>query len=573
MATKIMDCDLVVIGMGGIGSICVGKAADLLPGKKIIVLEKAKNPGGATIFAHGGGISDSTWQRKAGATPKEPQELSGQFFDFLVSKGEENAKKYFKVGEETRSFQPGADKIGIDMPRRIDKYKELDDPSIGPGWWGSYIVDKMMECCRKMNVPVLTETRAKKFIKDSSGKITGVIADTGDGEIQVNFKACFIGGGGFGADYKKCQEIWPKVFNNIPMHNLNPPSLTGDLIDAAREIGMGVDLKNAGCNVQGPIHHPYSYTLVSMARSSVMQLQVNLDGERVSDPGGGGGLGRVTSNPRVYSIADQDVIEKAGELAADSISEEYEHELAKKHWREALAEEIAVDEKRGYGRHTTKADTLVELALKLNIDPNVLRATVAEYNKECESGSSQGSAAAGGATAGQGGGQGGPQGMQGGGQGAPGGQGGQGAPQGMQGVQGGQGGPGGQGGQSGQGRQGGPGGFFQGSASPMPVKKGPFYAIFGQRFRQCTHGGIIVNVNHEVLDTNGNVMPGVYAGGDCTTEYTVSTGAQTSGQGFGPSMGGAGIFGNYTARQGGGIAGIYKGMTAANKIAEYLKKV
>jgi urocanate reductase len=538
MTVKVMDCDLVVIGMGGIGSICTVKAADLLSGKRVIVLEKAKNPGGATIFAHGPQISDSKWQRQAGAEPMEPQDLSGQFFDFLVSKGEADAKKYFKVGQTTM-MGTVALKIGIDMPRRIDKYKELDDPSIGPGWWGSYIVDKMMECCKKMNIPVLTETRAKKFIKDSSGKVTGVLADTKDGEIQVNFKACFIAAGGFGADYKKCQELWPNVFNNIPMHNLNPPSLTGDLIDAAQEIGAGIDLKNAGCNVQGPIHHPYSYTVVTMARSSVMQLQVNLEGERVSDPGGGGGLGRVTPNPRVYSIADQDVIEKAGELAADAISEEYEHERAKKYWREDLAEEIAVDEKWGYGRHTTKADTLVDLALKLKIDPNVLRATVEKYNKECESGKGQG-------------------------------------------EQGGQGGPG--------------GGFFQGSASPMPVKKGPFYAIFGQRFRQCTHGGIIVNASHEVLDTKGNVMPGLYAGGDCTTEYTVNSGSQASGQGGPPQgmqggrgsqagrggqggppggggiRGGVGIFGSYVASQGGGMAGLCKGITAATNIAKYLSK-
>jgi fumarate reductase flavoprotein subunit len=525
-----MDCDLVVIGAGGIGSICAAKAADLLPGKKVIVLEKAKKPGGATIFAHGGGIADSTWQRNAGAEPKEPQDLSGQFWDFLVSKGEGDAKKYFKIGE-TSSFGMVTSKIGIDMPRRIDKYKELDDPAIGPGWWGSYIVDKMMESCRKMNVPVLTETRAKKFIKDSSGKVTGVIAEAGDGEIQVNFKACFIGSGGFGANYKKCQELWPKVFNNIPMQNFNPPSLTGDVIDAGQETGMGIDLKNAGCNVQGPIHHPYSYTVLSMARSSVMQLQVNPEGTRVAEPGGGGpNPGKESADPIVYSIADQDVIEKAGELAADAISEPYEHERARKYWREDLAEEIAVDEKWGYGSHTTKADTLVELALKLNIDPNVFKATVDKYNKECESGNGQDAAGAGGMTGGQGGGQGGPA------------------------------------------RQGGPGGFFQGSASPMPVKKGPFYAIFGQRFKQCTHGGIIVNVNHEVLDANGNVMPGLYAGGDCTTEYTVNTGSQPGGQGFGPSRGGPGIFGNYTARQGGGFVGIYKGMTVAIKIAEYLKK-
>jgi succinate dehydrogenase/fumarate reductase flavoprotein subunit len=526
MATKVMDCDLLVIGAGGIGSICAGKAADLLPGKKIIVLEKAKKPGGATIFGHGAGISDSTWQRNAGAEPKEPQDNTGQFWDWLVSKGEADAKKYFKLVKSTSPFG-GAQTLSIDMPRRIDKYKNLDDASIGPGWWGSYIVDKMMECCRKMNVPVLTETRAKKFIKDSNGKITGVIADTRDGELQVNFKACFIGAGGFGADYKKCQELWPKVFNNIPMHNLNPPSLTGDLIDAAQEAGAGIDLKNTWANVQGPIHHPYSYTVVTMTRSSVMQLQVNLDGERVSDPGGGGGTGRVTSNPHVYSIADKDIIEKAGALAADSISEEYEHERARDHWRDDVAEEVAVDEKWGYGRHITKADTLVELALKIKIDPNAFLATVDKYNKECESAKGQSATVTGG----------------------------------TQGGQGGQGGPGGRG-----------NGFFQGSESPVPVKNGPFYAIFSQRFRQCTHGGIIVNVNHEVLDPKGDVMPGLYAGGDCATEYTVSTGTQAGVQGRGP-VGGAGIFGSYTAFGGGGMAGIYKGYSAAISIAKYLGKV
>ena len=50
MATKIMDCDLVVLGAGGSGLVAAVKAADL-SGKKIIVLEKAKKPGGSPIFA------------------------------------------------------------------------------------------------------------------------------------------------------------------------------------------------------------------------------------------------------------------------------------------------------------------------------------------------------------------------------------------------------------------------------------------------------------------------------------------------------------------------------------------
>jgi succinate dehydrogenase/fumarate reductase flavoprotein subunit len=518
MATKVMDCDLVVIGAGGTGSICAVKAADLLPGKKVIVLEKAKKPGGATYLGHGPHISDSTWQRNAGAKQTETQDISGQFFDFLVSKDEAEAKKYFLVRDTTIPFPQ---KAGIDMPKRIDKYKDLDDASIGPGWWGTYIVDKMMECCKKMNIPVLTETKAKKLLKDSNGKVTGVIAETKDGELQVNFKACFIAAGGFGADYKKCQEVWPKVFNNIAMHNLCPPTLTGDWIEFAKEIGAGVDLKNATPNVQGPIHHPYSYTLVNMARASVMQLQVNLDGQRVTEPGGR--MGQAVADSFVYSIAGQDVLEKAAEMAAEAIPEEHEHELAKNKWREDVAEEVATDEKWGWGRHTTKADTLAELAIKLNIDPLVFLATVEKYNNEVESSGDRDATS---------------------------------------------------GGSGGQGAKGNKffGQFYQGSVSPLPIKNGPFYAIFGQRFKQCTHGGIVVNDSHEVLDTNGNVMPGLYAGGDCTTEYTPSSGAQTGGQGGGPMAGGAGLFGNYTGRAGGGMQGICKGISAAAVIAKYLQR-
>ena len=410
---------------------------------------------------------------------------------------------------------PYPQKAGIDMPRRVDKYKDLDDPSIGPGYWGTYIVDKMMECCKKLNVPVLTETSAKKLVKDSSGKLTAVVAETKDGELQVNCKACFIAAGGFGADYKKCQEVWPNLFNGVAMHNLCPPTLTGDWIEFAKEAGVAVDLKNASPNVQGPIHHPYSYTLVGMARSSVMQLQVNLDGKRVAEPGGR--MGQPTADNFVYSIADEKVLEKSAEMTGEWITEEHERDLAKKHWREAVAEEVANDEKWGWGRHTTKADTLAELAIKLNIDPLAFLATVEAYNKEVE-GSAQST------------------------------QGGANAPGGNKFFQ-----------------------FFHGDVAPLPVKVGPFYAIFGQRFKQCTHGGMVVNENHEVLDAQGNVMPGLYAGGDCTTEYKPSAGARQGGQGGGPMMGGPGLFGNYTGTPGGGMQGICKGITAAAVIAKYLQ--
>jgi hypothetical protein len=52
----------------------------------------------------------------------------------------------------------------------------------------------------------------------------------------------------------------------------------------------------------------------------------------------------------------------------------------------------------------------------------------------------------------------------------------------------------------------------------------------------------------------------------------VSTGTQAGVQGRGP-VSGTGIFGSYTAFGGGGMAGIYKGYSAAISIAKYLGKV
>jgi hypothetical protein len=84
-----------------------------------------------------------------------------------------------------------------------------------------------------------------------------------------------------------------------------------------------------------------------------------------------------------------------------------------------------------------------------------------------------------------------------------------------------------------------------------PVKKPPFYAFWGQRFTEVTHGGIAVNEDGEMLDTKGKVIPGLYAGGDCTTIY----GSGNSKQGGGEPARQGGAPGSQDGRQGGPPAG------------------
>ena len=464
MATKVMDCDILVLGAAGSGLVAAVKAADLT-GKKVIVLEKAKKPGGASIFASGmgdvGDIKDSQWQKEAGVAISDPPDIRGQFFDWLVSKG--GAETFFKVSKQGEGGGRGG-AGSISQPARLEKYKNHPDPSIGPGRMGTYVVDKMVECCEKTGLPVLKETRARKFITDDKGRVTAVVADTRDGQLLVNCKACVIAAGGFGANYEMLKKRWPKDYNNQEMLHLCPPTITGDCINMAEEIGAAIDQTKwdityaIGFFYPMPTHLPYSPTIAELANRPEM-VCVNLNGERWYNEGGAAmtvlmETMTVASQPKsvAYHIADEDMIEKLGTKIIKAASDKADYGIySYEKLREDLAYEVTIDEEGASGNHTKKADTLAELALKMKIDPRAFVATIERYNKFCDTGKDQD--------------------------------------------------------------------FGKEPKCLLPVRKPPFYAFFGHRFSQCTKGqnGIAVNGNFEALNTKGEVMPGLYAGGDgCT---------------------------------------------------------
>ena len=52
---------------------------------------------------------------------------------------------------------------------------------------------------------------------------------------------------------------------------------------------------------------------------------------------------------------------------------------------------------------------------------------------------------------------------------------------------------------------------------PSPMDKGPYYAAYGQMFSEAAMGGVTVNAKTQVLRNDGSIIPGLYAGGDCTS--------------------------------------------------------
>ena len=458
-----MNCDLCVIGAGGAGLVAGVKAADL-SGKKVIILEKSKKAfGGSTTFAHGMAITDSKFQKKAGEKVSDTPSVSGQFFDWVCEKGD--VERYFTIVpmEKVKMKEFG----NMIMPDRVDRYKGHPDHSIGPGWLGTLFTDVMIDCCKKMDIPILTETRAKEFMTDINGRVTGVLADTKDGTLQVDFKACMIAAGGFGSNDVLLTKLFPNVFNGKSRRRFSPPTCTGDWIELAEKIGASVDVTNAFFPLGGPAHHPYSYSIYRLIQFPEV-VTVNLNGERFYDETGGLSTGGtplgLQPKGQCYAVVDSDILELTWQKALASPNEESDLPLQRK-LKEDIAYEVSLDEGGAKGNHSKKADTLIDLALKMDIDPRAFVATIEKYNKYCEQGKDPD--------------------------------------------------------------------FGKKAEYLKPVRKPPFYAFWGQRFTEVTHGGIAVNEEGEVLDTKGKVMPGLYAGGDCTTIYSSSAAPQIGGSAVG----------------------------------------
>jgi hypothetical protein len=569
-----MECDLVVLGAGGSGLVAAVKASE--DGvKKVIVLEKARKPGGSSYFAGGPGVGSmgrtsgsrtGSSQTGQGAQGGAPGGMAG------ATGGQNSAPGGMSEGQGAAPGGMGGGMSGMSgfsswftakvgsenfvKTARMEKYKDLPDPSIGPGRGGTFLVGKMVEFCQKQGIQIFYETPAKKFITDANGKITGVQADAKDGQLAINCKACIIAAGGFGRNYEKLKKYWPEAYNNKEIFFLCPPGMMGDGIDMAETIGAYIDQTKwkqntvGGFFADGPMHHPYSWAVQSLMQGGGM-VYINLEGKRWQQ-GRGGSIGAQPGGV-VYSVGDNDIVEAAGAqllsgsggmggMMAQNMSDPNSNESrAIKKWKEDLEYEAAIDDEGAHGHHAKKANTLVELALKMDMDPATFIKTIEEYNKAIESGKTEDLVSQGGMQGGQGG-----------------------APGGMGGDQGGMPQMGGQSGQGGapSGMSGGMGGMQ--TQSLKPIKTPPFWAIYGHRFSQCTKGlnGIAVNPNHEVLNPKGEIISGLWAAGDNCTIYGKSSAAA-----------GGNILSTTPTPCDGAMNAFSSGYSAGVKAAEYLKKI
>lgn len=404
-----MTCDAVVLGAGGSGLVAAVRYKQLT-GKNVVVLEKSRKVGGNTNLGHAFVVRYSKLHEKAGLPDQRPQAIESiwngsdgpemsrnlltkamyslsDMFDWLCEFGgvEENFKlvdlREHPINNGPFVCTPGY----FDFPNRTQN-KKSNDHSMGPGWMGTYVVEKMMEQCRKMGIPVLTQHRGVRLNVDAEGVFQSVEVENPGGKLTVHAKCILLASGGFSHNDRIMKKIHPSYFEGLPCHSFTVASNTGDAIDMAEEIGAKLDFKHIKSPLFGPIHHPFNYGVVSLVNDPRIAM-VNINGRRFKNEGEppkpGEPTGPLENQPMkmAYAVFDNATAEKMGaDLLARTRNNPglYQGMVT---WREQLEYECAE-----LDIAAQKADTIAELAREARISEAGLVDEVEKYNMFCHQG-------------------------------------------------------------------------------------------------------------------------------------------------------------------------------------------
>jgi fumarate reductase flavoprotein subunit len=192
--------------------------------------------------------------------------------------------------------------------------------------------------------------------------------------------------GGYGASDGKLQKYFGFFDAAQPLQRLTITSNTGDAIDMLQELGIEANPERMFMSAFGPAHHPFSYSLC-LAFDHPATLLVNPRGKRLMDESIGlaGGAARIKGSPgeAAWGIYTQKNIDDIMQVYLNdpSLNDVYD---CYAYYQEDL------DREAGYKKPPVyKADTIEELAAKLNIDPAALKMTVEDYNRFCRKGNDE----------------------------------------------------------------------------------------------------------------------------------------------------------------------------------------
>lgn len=390
------QADVVVVGYGGAGAVAAITVSE--KGGKVLVLEKAPEPGGSTSTASGGMRCPTSKEKittfiKAVGLGSIDEETAKAFAEIWIDVPQwlEEHGAQFTVKPRSHKWKgvfPGAEALNC-MVRM-----KCPDSLVGVG---RDLFNFLESVVKKRGVEVMLGTPAKRLIQNPTTKeIVGVRAQSSGREITIKARrAVVLTCGGFAGNPAMLSTYIEEA--QVPMYVSGTPYSTGDGINMSVDVGAdlwhmnGIEWARQGLKVS---ELPAAFWLAPKKWS---WINVNRYGRRFRDEGVSyshtkkhlevfHNVGRKAKWPNHpwYMIFD-DKTKKAGPIimlrrspgGSPSVTYNFARELYS--WSKDNSTEV----RKGWIK---RADTLAALATKTGVDQAGLQETISKYNEYCRDG-------------------------------------------------------------------------------------------------------------------------------------------------------------------------------------------
>jgi fumarate reductase flavoprotein subunit len=371
-----IETDVVVIGGGGTGLAAAIAAAE--KGAKVLVLEKRQVPGGNSVFPEGLFAVDSPLQKRMNIDARSDDffKLAMNFSHYKINP---RIIRAFinKSGDTIRWLEEKGVEFGF--VSRSDSHKNIQTFHI-PRGGAAELIEALVKNCEKLGLRILLETAAEQIITGPSQEITGVLATTGEKKIKIAARSVVIASGGYAGNKKLMNQYCPSYVKEAHLHGL--PHMGDGLLMATK---IGAATEGLGILHNSAPYYPWSHDLWVLAQEP-QTLWVNKWGERFIDETVGfnhfESVNPVAGQPGniAYTLFDEKAKRSIIEigfvkgLGKDNMPGKKLPDLDGKLKSEAEKGRLKI------------ADSWKDIAEWLGADPDILKATINEYNYACDRG-------------------------------------------------------------------------------------------------------------------------------------------------------------------------------------------
>ncbi|WP_285046520.1 flavocytochrome c [Lactococcus petauri] len=341
--------DVIIVGSGGAGMTAAIEAKDA--GMNPVILEKMPMAGGNTSKASAGlNASETSVEKAQGVT-----DSNDKFYEETLKGGggtnDKELLRYFVDHSAAAVDWLAQNDIVLDNLTTTGgmSVSRTHRPHDGSAV-GAYLVKGLEENISKRDIPVFVNSDVTK-INEKDGKVSGVEVKIEGETKQVDSKAVVVTTGGFGANQKMIAKYRPDLKDYV---TTNTAGSTGDGIEMISALGGAlVDMDKI--QIHPTVFQKTGY-LVSESIRGEGAILVNKEGNRF--------FNEMDTRDKV----------SAAELKQDG---KYAYAI----FGEGTKDKVKAVDQYISKNMVVEADNVEELAKKLDIKPEELKATVTKWNK------------------------------------------------------------------------------------------------------------------------------------------------------------------------------------------------